>query len=349
MKVNPDMLILARESRGLTQGELAIKVGIGQSALSKYENGLIEVPDQHLQQIAKELRYPETLFTRRSPVIEIGVTCMHHRKRQTLPTRDLRRIQAKANLTSLRIERLLRSVEIGPIYEFPRLDIAEYMNPGRIAELVRHTWRLPIGPVKDLVGAVERAGGIIIPFHFGTRKLDAISQWPPGLPPLFFINEEMPAERIRFSLAHEIGHLVMHLNISENAEREADAFASAFLMPAKDIEADLSGMSLARAAQLKPYWRVSMQALIRQAYDLKRISEFQYRRLFTQLSKLGYRLQEPISIASEQPATLRTLIETHIQSCEYTEKDLCDLLDMHPQEFREVFTPWLLGPIRVVG
>lgn len=349
MKVNPDMLILARESRGFTQGELAIKTGMGQSVLSKYENGLIDVGEEHLKQIATALDYPETLFTRKVLLTEFGMVCMHHRKRQSILTRDLRRIQAKVNLTRLRIERLLNSVDIDPIYEFPRLDIAEHGGTVRIAEMVRHAWRLPIGPIKNLVAAVEQAGGIVVPLHFETRKLDAISQWPIGLPPMFFINIGMPAERIRFSLAHEIGHLVMHTNVSENAEMEADTFASAFLMPEKDIIADLASMSLTRAAQLKPYWRVSMQALIRRSYDLGQISKFQYGRLFTQLSKQGYRTQEPISLSIEQPSTLRSLVQTHVETFAYSEAELCDMLDISPRDFREDFTPWVLGPVRLIG
>jgi len=336
-QVNPEMLVLARESRGLTQAELAQKTGIGQSLLSKYEHGMLEVSDQVLTEIATALNYPESLFSCSEPIRGLGSSCMHYRKRQSLPVRDLKEIQANANLAGIRFRRLLLSVEIQAQRDFPRYDIADYGDARRIAMMVRNAWGIPLGPIKNLVATIERAGGIVLPLHFQTRKLDAVSQWPDEMPPLFFINMNMPWDHIRFSLAHEIGHIIMHMFPGAEQEQEADLFASELLMPSRDIAADLGGMSLVKAAQLKPYWRVSMQALIRRAYDLGKISKRQYSRLFTQLSRLGYRINEPVDISPEEPETYRRLIDVHLHDFEYTVGDLSRLLYISPSELDEKY------------
>lgn len=345
MPINPEMLVLARESRGMTQSELSKITEINQSTLSKYENGMLEVSPDVLTIISDALNYPESMFTRSQSILGFGSACMYHRKRQTLSVSHLKRIQAKINLMRIHVERLLISAEIETPFDFPVFDVQDSGNPEDIAELVRQAWSLPIGPIKNLVKTIESAGGIVIPFSFGVRKLDAISQWPRNMPPLFFINEEMPWDRIRFSLAHEIGHLVMHRKPTPEQESEADRFASAFLMPEQDIKVDLMGIDLVRAADLKPYWRTSMQALIRRAYDIGQISEHQYRRLFTEISKNGYRINEPYPISKEEPSVLNSLIKVHLHDHHYTLSELGHLLDLHESELKSQYLNDVKGPI----
>lgn len=342
------MLILARESRGLTQGDVANKSGIRQSVISKYENGMLDISEECLTELSRTLNYPASLFTKAGSRLGFGSTFSFHRKRKSLPVRDLKRIQAKVNLKRFHIGSLLLSAEIEPKYEFQCFDIHDYEKPELIANNVRRAWNLPIGPIRNLVDVIERAGAIVVPFLFGTRKLDAIGQWPDGMPPLFFINVEMPWERVRFSLAHELGHLIMHHEQTKNQEAEADAFASAFLMPEREISSDLSNLTIPRAAQLKPYWRTSMQALIYRAHALKQISTSQYRRLFTQISRLGYRLREPNQLSWEDPKTLGSMVRVHLNELGYTIPALSALLDLYQDEFESSYWPRTVGPITIV-
>src|SRR5262249_7327901 len=143
-----------------------------------------------------------------------------------------------------------------------------------------------------------------------------------GLPPLFFVNSESPGDRARFSLAHEVGHVIMHRNPHAEQERQADQFASAFLMPARDIAAYLKPLSIERAAAIKPYWRVSMAAIIKRAYDLGMIGHSYYRKLFTQLSKVGYRTDEPNPVEVEQPTVVDDLIGVHMRELKYSEPEM---------------------------
>lgn len=335
---NPEILVLARESRGITQEGLAKKIKINQSLLSKYENDIHEIPQQVVTDVAAVLNYPENLFYCTELNAMLGSSCLYHRKRKSLSVNELRRLQAMINLMRIRFKRLLRSCEIDTRYEFPYFSLTEYGAPERIAELTRQSWQLPMGPIKNLIAVIERAKGIVYPFHFGTQKLDAVSQYPDDMNPLFFINLDMPWDRIRFSLAHEIGHIIMHNSrVTDNQEEEANLFASAFLMPARDIMADLSDMSLQRAADLKIYWRVSMQALIMRAYNLDRISKIQYRRLFTELSKRGYRKKEPQMIVPEEPTIYSRLIDIHLESFGYSKKELSHMIYLDELEFENMY------------
>lgn len=336
--VNPEMLILARETRGLTQSELADVSSISQGNISKYESGLLHVSEEHLEKIASVLDYPASFFFQSDQLYGFGSHCTYYRKRQTMPVKEQKVLLAKMNKIRIHIARLLNGVELEHENQFQRLDIEDYGGEvERIAQLIRKNWRLAFGPIKNLVGAIESAGGIVVRKSFGTKKLDAFSQWIPGLPPIFLINADMPGDRVRFTLAHEIGHIVMHQIPTENMEEEADRFAAEFLMPSRDISPDLDSITFANLAKLKPYWKVSMAALIVRANQMSKITERQYRTLFEQMNKNGYRMNEPIPIPVEEPTLFKEIIDVYINVHRYSIEELSQLLGLHEHEFRSEY------------
>jgi Zn-dependent peptidase ImmA (M78 family)/transcriptional regulator with XRE-family HTH domain len=337
--VNPHILEIARESRRLNQTSLASALGVTQSKVSKYEAGIIAVSSEDLEKLVRVLEYPADFFFVTDSVEGFGSACFHHRKRQGLPVTELHLIHATINVIRMHLTRLLAAVDIDRRNEFARLDVDEYESPEAIAKIVRASWRLPSGPVRSLVSAVENAGGIVVPYSFGTDKIDAVSQWPLRTVPLFFVNKDIPADRWRFSLAHEIGHVIMHQFPPPDAEDQANRFASEFLMPERDISEELESMSLSKAAMLKPRWRVSMQALIRRACTLKRITKRKEQLLFTQMSKLHLRKREPNPIAPEQPTILRDLIEVHTNHLRLGIPEICRIVKSEEQHFRRLFIP----------
>jgi Zn-dependent peptidase ImmA (M78 family)/DNA-binding transcriptional regulator YiaG len=336
--VNPDMLILARESRGLSQTALAAALSVTQGKISKCETGSIAVSSEDLEKLANVLEYPPDFFFLSDRVEGFGSTCFHHRKRQSLPVGELRLIHATINVIRIHLARLLDGVEIDGKNQFHRLDIDEYESPEQIARIVRATWKLPCGPVRSLVSVVENAGGIVIPYAFGTPKIDAVSQWPRLSPPLFFVNRDIPADRWRFSLAHEIGHVIMHQVPPPDAEEQANRFAAEFLMPEREISGELESMSLSKAAMLKPRWRVSMQALIRRAHTIGRITKRKEQMLFTHLSKLQMRKHEPALIAPEEPTILRDLLDVHTGHLGYSVQQISKLTKSCEAHFRRLFS-----------
>ena len=337
-RVNNDMIALARESRGLTQTALAIAVGMTQATLSKYENGTLRVAEDHLSELAKVLDYPEEFFYQPGPVRWTGSGCMYHRKRQSVGVNEYRQLLARVNILRMSVWRLLQGVEIQAENKFFRLDVAENGSPTKIAALVRNTWNLPPGPIGNLTTAIEAAGGIVLKCDFGRTKLDAFSQWPPEMPPIFFVNRATPPDRYRFTLAHEIGHIILHVVPTANLEAEADEFAAEFMMPKRDILAHFGRpFSLQKAAELKAYWGMSMAALIRRGRDLGRISNSYYRTLMTRLSAAGYRKLEPVSIPDEEPSVVHSIIDVHLSQHGYSTKDLSQVALINEDEFIEGF------------
>jgi Zn-dependent peptidase ImmA (M78 family) len=144
----------------------------------------------------------------------------------------------------------------------------------------------------------------------------------------------MPGERVRLTLAHEIGHIIMHHLPTEDMEREADRFAAEFLMPPHDITPDLTSLTFANLARLKSYWKVSMAALIVRAHETGKITDRQYRTLFEQMNKNEYRMNEPVPIPIENPTLLKDILNVYINDNGYSLSELSQLVALHEHEFR---------------
>lgn len=311
---NADMLILAREVRAISQEAFADATKISQSKVSKIESGLLTPTDDELQIFAAELNMPLAFFRYSGRRHAPGSSCIYHRKRQSLPAKDLKRIHALMDWIRIQIETLFRGIEMKSPELIYRIDSDAFNGDVEgIAGMVRQAWGLPVGPVVNLTSAIENAGGIVVKTDFGTDKIDALSQWPKGSRPIFFVNSTIPGDRLRFSLAHELAHVIMHAIPMGDLEREADRFAAEFLMPARDIQPELLGVvNVQKLAALKPRWRTAMQALSRRAKDLHVISARQYRSLSVTISKMGWRKREPIQIDTEEPRLIRAVIDAYL-------------------------------------
>jgi Zn-dependent peptidase ImmA (M78 family) len=187
---------------------------------------------------------------------------------------------------------------------------------------------------------LEDAGVIVARCDFGTRQVDALSLYAPEdeLPPLIFVNAMSPGDRVRFSLAHECGHLVLHQATppqpEDDVEGEADRFAAELLTPRMEVRPYLNRPTLAKLASLKPYWKVSMRSLIEQAARVGQIAERQRRYLHMQMAKAGYLDVEPNPIEIEQPSMLREIVECHLEQLDYSEGELSKALRLKPDEMK---------------
>lgn len=338
---NADLLRIARQARGWSQTELSRQSGVSQANLSKLENGLIGPTDDVLDRVADVLHFPRSLFFEPDRVLGLPMS-VHpmYRKKASVGQRGLERLEAELNIRLLHIRRLLKSAEFEPELPLPEMDIDEFDgDPERIADLVRRTWLVPTGPMKDLVGSVERAGCVVVQCDFAGLSVDGVTISSPGMPRCIFLNRNQPADRQRFSLGHELGHIVMHRVPSPTMEDEANAFASALLMPARDIRPYLSGrLTIQKLAALKPVWRVSMQALLFRARTTGAITANQSQYLWRQISALGYRRSEPpeLDFPAEEPNVLPELIRVHVEELGYQIEDLCSVLHVFEDDLRRI-------------
>ncbi len=350
---NPEMLILARESRGWFQSELADAASLQQGTVSKIESGALVPSPETLDRLAEKLRYPRELFFQSDRVYGFNSTVFFHRKRQSLSDKVLRKLHAQVNLVRMRIARLLRSTEIRSDSRFQRVDLAEYRdNPELVARLVRSMWLLPPGPIRNVTRAIEDAGGIVVSMDFETRQIDAVSEWVAPFPPIFVINShsDITGDRLRLTLAHEIGHSIMHQFPTATMEAEANRFAAEFLMPAREIKPSLYSLDFPKLMDLKAHWKVSMAALIQRAGTLGTISENQKKYMFINLGKKGWRLREPehTDIPAEKPELFNALIDAHVSQLHYTASQLAqNVMLLYEQEFRDVYVE--SGKLRLVG
>lgn len=332
---NPEMLILARVLRGLTQTQLAKVANIDQGAISRYEGNLKNITDEHVNKIAQELHFPVSFFYRPGQRKGVESGELFHRARKSISANDLDVIHAQIDLFRLNLEKLLEVADVESPFNVPQYDPTDFDGDiDQIAAAVRSLWKIPSGPISNLTKVLEGAFCIIHMIDFGNDLMDATAQWVEPLPPIIFVNSRASGDRLRFSLAHELAHLVMHHNKEPRSsmEKEADQFASAFLMPAQDISRELMPVTIEHLIHLKPAWKVSIQALIRRSYDIGMISERKYTSLFQMMSRAGYRKEEPFTISREEPSLFRTILKLYQVELQFSVEEIANLLSMNKQE-----------------
>lgn len=332
-KFNAEMLALAREAKGLTQKALADTLQVTQPHLSKVESGMANPSEDFLARAANALDCAVPFFYRwpRAWVPPVVL----YRKQQSVGALVLKKINAQIRRQRIEFERLLRSVEIDDA-KVPAISLSSSpeWTPTRAAKELRAQWQMPRGPIGNVTDLLESKGVIIVPMDFDTAKLDGISAPAcDGLPPMIFINARIPGDRQRWTLCHELGHLVLHHHLAGEfppgeVEDEANEFGSEFLMPSDDIAGHLSRLSIRDAASLKVRWGVSIASLIFRAAQLEQISESKKTTLYIELSKMGWRKREGVEVAAEQPALYLDVLRTHIDELKYTPTELAALIDV---------------------
>lgn len=301
---SPSRLQLARQRRGLKVPELGEAVGVSSREVRLWESGEVLPSHQVLARVAHLLAFPMAFFAA-GAVDPIGVvggrataartSPASFRALQSLTVRDRERALA-AGVLAVEISESLAARLHLPAPDVPGLQGEE---PETAAEMVRAQWGLGRGPVLDLVGHLEAHGARVFWLVRECREVDAFAFWR-GTTPYVLLAGDKTGERLRFDAAHELAHLVLHRHgevCGREAEREADQFASAFLMPAAQFRYECpSCVSLRALMPLKRRWGVSLAAAVRRCHDLGIISPSQYRSLCIQLSERGRRVEpEPLS------------------------------------------------------
>jgi Zn-dependent peptidase ImmA (M78 family) len=352
----PQMLVLARESRAMTQGQLATTMQeldgsdskVSQGYVSRAEAGRLTVTGERLELYARALDYPAPLLCLSEQEVGAGAGLVHHRKRQAASAGDLKRIHALLNLTRIQLRTLLPGAPRPAAEGIPQIAVDELTTPADAARRLRAEWTSPGGPLNSVIALVEDTGALVacrelvtpVPLGSGAESVpvDAVSCCPIGEDPLVLLNLGTPAERQRFTLAHELGHMVMHQVPHPEQEKQANSFAAELLMPARQVREDLIGgqLTVLRLLELKARWNVSMWALLRRAHTLGVLSDWQYRTLAVEMSSLGYRTAEPGQLDCEAPTVVTRMITWHLEQG----RDIADLAHeafLTPDEFVDLY------------
>lgn len=350
----PRMLTFARESRAKTQGQLAESMTllssgekVSQGYVSRAEKGTLTVSDDRLELYARALGYPAALLRLNEREVGAGPGLVHHRKKQAASAPTLRRIHAQLNLARLQVHALLRGPSRSIAFEIPHIPVDDYDTPEDAARQLRAKWDLPTGPMRSVVGVIEAAGALVVtrqlvpptPWDSSAESVpvDAVSICVPAEDPIVLLNSGTPSERQRFTLAHELGHMVMHAIPDAEQEKQANRFAAELLMPVKAIRPHLRGqVTLARLLELKTEWKVSTWALLRRAHSLGELSDWQYRTLAMEMSSMGWRTNEPHRFPAEEPAAVAALVQWHLDHGRSVH-DVARDVRLLPGEFAELY------------
>lgn len=339
----PARLEMARAIRQMTATALAAEVGVTAPWISQTEN-LKRTPSPELiREFARALDFPVDFFYR--PVTALPPTdAFHFRATSRLAKKDE---QTARSLSALAIE---LSDWIEATYQAPApavpelqdlLDADEVLPAEQAAEALRGAWGLGAAPIKNLLQLLESKGAKVYSAGGPLQAIDAFS-FRHRATPVIFLNVHKSAERLRFDLAHELGHLVMHggsLHVEPGKEKEqaANDFASAFLMPRADVLGSIRGnLMLEDVLVLKRRWRVSAMALNLRAHRLGVISDWTYSTLARQLSSAGFRRGEPGSDLLAESSSLLTQVMTDMRSQGKSFIDIARALDVRGQDVRDL-------------
>lgn len=335
MSFNPLRLTFARKLRGLTKTDLAKKSGLSSRSISAHEAGDAEPTESTVQNFASILNLPIAFFDA-DDVEEIPLSAISFRalSKMTATKRDMCRAEGDI---AVMINKWFENNFCLPITDLPDIcgetEVSINSNdPELIAERLRMYWGLGNQPIKNMLNLLEAKGIRIFSLSKKEKDADAFSFWYDNVIPFIILDISKSSERCRFDLAHELGHLVMHrkqlLNSgntgTKQQEKEADAFASSFLMPKNGLNVPYP-ITHSVLISYKKIWKVSLSALSYRLHKLGKMSDWNYRSIFM---KYG-RSNEPESIPYEQPQVISKIISALADEGKTTNDIACELNLFH--------------------
>ncbi|MBI4945303.1 MAG: XRE family transcriptional regulator [Bacteroidetes bacterium] len=337
IQINPKMVALGRESRGLSQTDLSGRLNTTQGFISRVETDMKSMSKDTLERLSKILKYPIDFFYQEGEAFL--PMSLNFRKRDHVNAKVLMPFEAQCNLYRLNIEMLSQKLKF-PALNIPDLDVKKIGSEEQVAKQLRKFWKIPKGQIENFTELLEANGIIIISFDFGTERIDSRTILTKDKHPIIVVNKNHLADRQRFSLAHELGHLVMHSHTLPSHDRdishEANMFAAGFLLPESEVRKDFEkGITIALLAELKKKWKVSMIALLYRAFDLGFFTENQKKYMLAQFNQMNIRRREPIELdfPKEKPHLLRDLITKYKNAHKFSAKELAASFHLELEEF----------------
>lgn len=312
-RFEPARLTQARVRTGLSKTDLATRVGVSPAAIGQYEAGVNSPRPDVADRLARALKVRPGFFSVGRPLARMDTVNAHFRSLRSARVGDRQRALAMATLVwelTFALERLIKLPEV----DLPK--VPHGTSPTDAAVLLRQHWQLPDGPVKHLVANAEARGIVVVVRPLG--EIDAVDAFSVSIVdrPIVVMTPRRSENvfRHRFSVAHEIGHLLLHADVEEpNAtiEREADEFAAAFLTPAAAMDAALpQRLDLASLDRVGRTWGVSSHSLVRRMVERGRTTESSARRAYQRLAMVDDPSADPTSsYPGETPTLLKKAAE----------------------------------------
>lgn len=291
----PERLTIARMRRRLLQQALAEQCGVDARSVRAWEKGEWEPDADSVATLSRVLHFPVSFFSAPPrPIIE-GAS---FRSQSTMKASQRDASLAAGSLV-LDVDEWIRARFRRPEPNVPDLS---GRTPIEAAALLREQWGLGDGPAPNMVHLLEARGVRVYSHPESEVTFSAFSFWD-GDTPYIILNTTSSGERGRFDCGHELGHLVLHRSgdrTTPEREREADEFASAFLLPPKPFQGlSAAPLDIEAMLTLKRHWRVSLAAMVYRLRRLDQVSEWRYRDLMIEITRRGWRKTEPQSMRRE--------------------------------------------------
>ena len=328
----PSRITEAREARAMSMEDLAEDIGVTRQSVSKYERGIVSPSPEMLQAISFSLGFPPEFFYKAEKNTSAGSSPLFFRSKSgiTKKVKTACKYQIKwADEIKKQLEVYVDFVELNlPTIDRNYEDL-DFEDIEELALEIRKIWGIRDDPIGDLIGLLENKGIIVTQFadsdFCSFKGIDAFSCWKDGTPYILYHSTQKSAVRIRFSILHELGHLIMHSSILEedSVKKEiidfvADRFAAAFLLPATSFPEDIRNTSLISLETVKRKWGASLSTIIKRCETLELLTENQINYLKRQMTTKKYWRKEPLDdiLTIASPEMIRDaiylLIDNHI-------------------------------------
>lgn len=333
---NPSKIQLARNLRGLSQGELSTLLGHNtQIIISNLETEKTQFTHEHVKQLANALELPTSFFYKTKNFTRLSK--FYYRKRNAFPASELVPLESKIEVIRSLYTELLTSVEF-ETQRLPAIRVTSKSTPAEIASTFRLFLNLGDDPLDNLITLVEKLGIAILFIDVESDKFSGMTLQTDINQSLIVVNKNMPNDHKKFTVAHELGHLIMHIPFSEDPkfydgmddlitiEKEADQFAGAFLIPKHQARYQFKNLTYSKLSDHKIYWKVSKQAIIYRAKDVGAITDTKAKNLFIELSRFGERKNEKIQISIDTPTLFSKILQFHEKELGLSRKEIAENL-----------------------
>jgi transcriptional regulator with XRE-family HTH domain len=299
----------ARKAGNLSMRELAELAHISPMAISKYERDQDTPSSGVLLRLAQSLDASIDFFFR---PMTATITLQAYRKHSVLGTKEQEAIQMHIQEW---LERYLETEELFPGEHspiiLPSYDVQSLNQIEDVATNLRKVWKLGLDPIENLTQLLEDQG-IKVGLVNGFEHFDACTFLANSVP-VIVSKADLPGDRQRFNLAHELGHLVLRIVGELDPEDASHRFVGAFLVPMEAARFELgskrSTLDMNELYLLKHKYGLSMQAWIFRARDLEIITPSSARQLFQRFRANSWHRREPgDEYPSEKPLRMERLI-----------------------------------------
>ncbi len=299
----------ARKAKALSLRGLAELVNVSPMAISKYERDMDMPSSAVLVRLASVLGRSIDYFFRTNL---ITVQLQSFRKHTTLGIKDLEAIQANIQ------DWLERYMEIESCFPeeqsfspLPCYNVRSFEDVEEASIKLRMDWKLGLDPIENLTQLLEDRG-IKIGLVDGFEHFDACT-FLVNDKPVIVTKANLPGDRQRFNIGHELGHQVLDIDPLLDEEKGMHRFIASFLVPAESARYELGGkrttLDIHELNILKHKYGLSMQAWIYRAKDLDIITQATANRLFHRFRANDWHRCEPgKEYPPEKPFRMQRLV-----------------------------------------